>query len=179
MVGTAQGRLCPPYGIAVHLPSLAGLHNFLARDHKQRHSLAVTLGHTQNPWQIRMSLLSSSLVLVVDGDRGILRGMQRLLRRFGYDTLLFPSADAFKRHDDFAGVVCVIVDLDLKDGPGIELGHHLKAAGILVPVIYTTARDDAAARRAALQSGCLALLTKPFSAQSLIEPLKIASAQPI
>ena len=126
-----------------------------------------------------MSFLPKSLVLVVDSDRAILRGMQRLLQQFGYDTLLFPTADAFKNHNDFANAVCVILDLDLKDGSGIELGHRLKATGISVPVIYTTARDNPAIRMAALQSGCLAFLTKPFSAQSLIEPLKIASAEPI
>jgi FixJ family two-component response regulator len=126
-----------------------------------------------------MSFLPKSLVLVVDSDRAILRGMQRLLQQFGYDTLLFPTADAFKNHNDFANALCVILDLDLKDGSGIELGHHLKDTGVSVPVIYTTAKDNPAVRMAALQSGCLAFLTKPFSAQSLIEPLKIASAEPI
>jgi FixJ family two-component response regulator len=120
-----------------------------------------------------------SLVLVVDNDRAILRGMQRLLRQHGYDTLLFPSADAFKNYDDFENAVCVILDLDLKDGSGIELGHRLKAAGLSVPVIYMTAKDNPAVRMAALRSGCLAYLIKPFSADSLIEPLKRASAVPI
>jgi CheY-like chemotaxis protein len=45
-----------------------------------------------------------------------------------------------------------------------------------VPVIYTTGNDSPAVRKSALQSGCLAYLTKPFSAKSLIEPLKRASA---
>ena len=34
-----------------------------------------------------------------------------------------------------------------------------------------TGNDTAAVREAALQSGCLAYLTKPFSAKSLKEPL--------
>lgn len=129
--------------------------------------------------RLGMSFLSKSLVLIVDHDPAISRGMQRLLRQFGYDALLFATADALKNHTDFANVVCVILDLDLKDGLGIELGLRLKATGISVPVIYTTARDNPAGRMAALQSGYLAILTKPFSAQSLIELLKIASAEPI
>ena len=127
-----------------------------------------------------MSFLSNrNLVLVVDDDRGILRAMKRLLRQHGYGTLLFPSADAFKNHNDFENVVCVILDINLNDGSGIELRHRLKAAGISVPVIYITANDNPAVRAAALQSGCLAYLTKPFSAKLLIEPLKRASAEPI
>ena len=45
-----------------------------------------------------------------------------------------------------------------------------------MPVIYMTGNEDPAVRKAALDSGCIAFLTKPFSAQSLIEPLKKASA---
>jgi FixJ family two-component response regulator len=127
-----------------------------------------------------MSFLPNrNLILVVDDDRGMLTGMKRLLRQHGYNTLLFPSADAFKNHNDFESVVCIILDINLNDGSGIELRHRLKAAGISVPVIYITGNDNPAVRTAALQSGCLAYLTKPFSANSLIEPLKRASAEPI
>jgi FixJ family two-component response regulator len=127
-----------------------------------------------------MSFLPNrNLVLVVDDDRGILRGMKRLLRQHGYDTLLFPSAEAFRGHNDFENVACIILDINLHDGSGIELRHRLKAAGISVPVIYVTANDNPAVRVAALQSGCLAYLTKPFPAKSLIEPLERASAEPI
>jgi CheY-like chemotaxis protein len=41
-----------------------------------------------------------------------------------------------------------------------------------------TASDDPAVRLAALDSGCIAFLTKPFSVQELIEPLKRAGRQP-
>jgi len=130
--------------------------------------------------RLRMSFLPNrNLVLVVDDDRGILRSMKRLLRQHGYDTLLFPSADAFKNHNDFENVVCIILDINLNDGSGIALRHRLKAAGISVPVIYITANDNTAVRVAALQSGCLAYLTKPFWPKSLMEPLKRASAEPI
>ena len=124
-----------------------------------------------------MSFLPNrNLVLVVDDDRGILRSMKRLLRQHGYDTLLFSSAEAFRSHNDFEKAACIILDINLNDGSGIELGHRLKAAGISVPVIYITANDNSAVRVAALQSGCLAYLTKPFSAKALIEPVERASA---
>ena len=121
-------------------------------------------------------LADRNLVLVVDDDPGMLRGIKRLLRQFAYDTLLFPSAEAFKNHTEFEQAACVILDINLKDGSGIELRHRLKSAGISLPVIYITANDDPAVRKAALDSGCVAFLTKPFSTQSLIEPLKKASA---
>jgi FixJ family two-component response regulator len=72
-------------------------------------------------------------------------------------------AEAFANHSDFDRVVCVLLDINLGDVSGIELRHRLKAAN---PAVRTTA----------LQSGCLADLTKPFSAKSLMEPLQRASA---
>jgi FixJ family two-component response regulator len=100
-----------------------------------------------------------------------------MLRQFGYASSLFPSAEAFANHSDFDRAVCVLLDINLGDGSGIELRHRLNAAGISVPVICMTGNDSPAVRAAALQSGCLAYLTKPFSAKSLIEPLGRASAQ--
>jgi FixJ family two-component response regulator len=100
-----------------------------------------------------------------------------MLRQFGYASLLFPSAETFANQTDFDRAVCVLLDINLGDGSGIELRHRLNAAGISVPVIYLTGNDSPAVRAAALQSGCLAYLTKPFSAKSLIEPLGRASAQ--
>ena len=124
-----------------------------------------------------MSLLPNrKIVLVVDDDPGMLRGVKRLLREHGYDGVLFPSAEAFQNHDNFEEVACIILDINLNDESGIDLRHRLKAAGISVPVIYITANDNPAVRMAALESGCLAYLTKPFSAQSLIEPIEKASA---
>jgi FixJ family two-component response regulator len=125
-----------------------------------------------------MSFLPNrNLVLVVDDDVAVLRAVKRLLRQHGYDSVLFPSAEAFENHADFENAACIILDINLNDGTsGIELRHRLKAAGISVPVIYITGNDNPAVRVAAQQSGCVAYLTKPFSAKSLIEPLERASA---
>jgi len=124
-----------------------------------------------------MSFLPNrDLVFVVDDDASILKSVARLLRQFGYASVLFPSAEAFAKHRDFDGAVCVLLDINLGDVSGIELRHRLKAANISVPVIYMTGNDNPAVREAALQSGCLAYLTKPVSAASLAEKLRRASA---
>jgi FixJ family two-component response regulator len=121
-------------------------------------------------------LPNRGVVFVVDDDPGTLRGVRRLLREYGYDSVLFPSAEAFQNHDGFEEAFCVILDINLNNESGIELRHRLKAAGISVPVIFITGNDNPATRMAALESGCIAYLTKPFSAKSLIEPLEKASA---
>ena len=117
-----------------------------------------------------------NLVLVVDDDASMLKCAARLLRQLGYASLLFPSAEAFANHNDFDKAVCVLLDINLGGVSGIELRHRLKTNGNSVPVIYMTGNDNPVVRETALQSGCLAYLTKPFSVRSLIEPLERASA---
>jgi len=56
------------------------------------------------------------------------------------------------------------------------LRRELTEGGVTVPVIYITGNDSVANRAAAIASGCVAYLTKPFSAQSLIESVTLASA---
>jgi FixJ family two-component response regulator len=112
------------------------------------------------------------LVFVVDDDPGMLRGVKRLLREHGYDSVLFPSADAFQKHGDFEQAICVVLDIHLNDDSGIEVCHRLKATGVSLPVIYMTGKDNHATRMAAMASGCVAYLTKPFTARSLMEPIE-------
>jgi FixJ family two-component response regulator len=122
------------------------------------------------------ALLSKrKLVFVVDDDPGMLKGVQRLLREHGYESMPFASAAAFQKHENFGEAICVVLDINLNDQSGIEVRHRLKAAGISLPVIYITGKDNPATRIAAIESGCLAYLTKPFAARLLIEPIERAS----
>ena len=107
----------------------------------------------------------------------MLRSVARLLRQLGYVALPFSSAKAFANHDDFDGVVCILLDMELGDGSGIELRHRLKAANISVPVSFITGNEDPRVREAALRSGCLGYLTKPFEAASLAEKLRQAAGR--
>ena len=123
-----------------------------------------------------MNLSNRKLVFVVDDDPGVLRGLKRLLREYGYDSLLFQSANAFQAHDDFDRAICVVLDIQLDGVSGIEVRYRLTEAGISLPVIYITANDSDVVRMAAMESGCIAYLTKPFPAKSLIEPIERAAA---
>ena len=79
-----------------------------------------------------------NLVLVVDDDPGMLKAMQRLLRQHAYEPIVFSSAEAFKSHSGIEKAACVILDINLPDGSGIELREDIKAAGVTAPVIYIT-----------------------------------------
>jgi FixJ family two-component response regulator len=68
----------------------------------------------------------------------------------------------------------VILDVDLNSESGIDLRRQLTERGVELPVVFITGNDSDAKRSAAIESGCVAYLTKPFSARSLIEPVEKA-----
>jgi FixJ family two-component response regulator len=124
-----------------------------------------------------LNVSNQGLVFVVDDDAGILKGLKRLLKQHGFDSALFNSAEAFENCDDFDAAICIILDVQLNGVSGIEVRNRLIDAGISLPVIYITANDSDAVRAAAIKSGCIAYLTKPFSAQTLIEPIARVAAE--
>lgn len=115
-------------------------------------------------------------VFVVDDDPSMRMGMKRLLRVHGYNATLFDSADALLSHGDFGRAFCVILDINLNGESGIALRRCLADRGVRLPVIYITGDDSEANRAAAIESGCIAYVAKPFAAQSLIEPIARACA---
>ena len=76
-----------------------------------------------------------NLVLVVDDDAMMLRSVARLLRQLGYESLLFPSAEAFANHSDFDGVDLASFSTSTWAMFQVsKFGQRLKEANISVPV---------------------------------------------
>jgi FixJ family two-component response regulator len=115
-------------------------------------------------------------VIVVDDDPAMLRGVGRLLRQYGFDVALFDTIESFQDRADLDAAFCVVLDINLNDGSGIELRQRLSVRAASLPVIFITGNDSEPVRAAALRSGCVAYLAKPFTAQSLIDSIRRASA---
>src|SRR5262245_44784027 len=115
------------------------------------------------------------LVIVLDDDPGMLRGLERLLKISGFDAELFSSVEDFQRHAALNEAMCLVLDVNLNGESGIDLQRGLKSSGISLPVIFITANDSDAVRQAATDVGCIAYLAKPFPAKSLIDAVVRAS----
>jgi FixJ family two-component response regulator len=99
-------------------------------------------------------------------------GIKRLLKVHGFRSTSFESANALLTHGDFGEASCLIIDINLNGESGIELYRRLANSGVGLPVIYITGNDSEANHAGAIESGCIAYLTKPFAASSLIEPIE-------
>ena len=61
-----------------------------------------------------------NVILVVDDDPGTRRGVKRLLREHGYDSVLFSSVQAFENQVDFEDAFCVVLDINLGIGRALS-----------------------------------------------------------
>lgn len=115
-----------------------------------------------------------SSVFVVDDDASMRMSIKRLLREHGFDSALFDSTQALLEQDDFSTAICIIIDINLDGQSGIELRRSLANGGVTAPVIFITGNDSQAKRLAAIESGCVAYLNKPFTARSFIDAVERA-----
>jgi FixJ family two-component response regulator len=119
--------------------------------------------------------MQRKLVVVVDDDNSMLRGVERLLNAYGFETAVFSSAEALLYSSATLEATCLVLDIHLGGMSGIELRRRLAADGSTVPVIFMTAFDDEMTHREAIEAGCIAYLQKPFQAQSLIGAINNAA----
>ena len=117
-------------------------------------------------------------VFIVDDDLAILRSLKRLLNVYGYVAEVFDSAEAFCATANPQNGLCLVLDINLNGTNGIDLRRQLTRSGSSLPVIFVTANDSDSVRRAAIESGCVAYLRKPFSAGSLVDAIGKATVTP-
>jgi FixJ family two-component response regulator len=117
--------------------------------------------------------LRNNKVIVIDDDPSVLKGLARVLKISGFDPVVFDCAESFEKTPDIGEACCLVVDIHLKGKSGIEL---IQTLGDQVPVIFITASDSDAVALAVREVGCIAFLRKPFSAQSLIDPIRRLAA---
>ena len=116
----------------------------------------------------------SFVVAVIDDDEVLREALANLLAANEYTVELYDSAEAFLASVAASRASCLLVDVHLDGISGIELGRGLASAGFRFPIIYMTGSTDETVRWRALQAGCVAFLTKPFTPPALDEALTAA-----
>lgn len=111
-----------------------------------------------------------ALVAIVDDDEQLLHSIGGLLRSFGIEALLFPSAEAFLRADT-ARIDCVIADIHMPGMDGLTMLRKLREDGNAVPVIILSALDPESTHDRALAIGADDYLSKPVDADKLMSSM--------
>ena len=120
--------------------------------------------------------VESDVVVVIDDDPTIRRALKALLSSYGYTVELYDSGSAFFRSAATCGAACLLVDVQLGSGSGIDLARELAEAGYGFPIIFMTANADRRVAQRALKAGGLGCLQKPFAADLLMDLLVASKA---
>lgn len=111
------------------------------------------------------------LVHVVDDDAEIRRSLQLLLTSVGIDARGYASADEFLTlaRDIPDRPAVLLVDVRMPGISGMALLERLRAERASLPVIMITGHGDIEMAVRAMKLGAMDFITKPFSAQALLD----------
>jgi FixJ family two-component response regulator len=116
-------------------------------------------------------------VAIVDDDPHIRDAMESLLSCYGYATEMYASAADLLKAAPTTKAAFLIVDIQLGDITGVELGRQLYACGFKFPIVFMSGSCDATHWKQATELGCAAFLRKPFTDRELSKAIEAAIGQ--
>jgi FixJ family two-component response regulator len=116
-------------------------------------------------------------VSIVDDDPEFRDSVGRLLRSVGLHTEQFSSVSEFLGSRPSDGPTCLVLDVRMPGGSGLELQRDLAAANRQLPIVFITAHADIPMTVQAMKGGAIEFLTKPFRDQELLDAVQAGLAQ--
>ena len=114
---------------------------------------------------------------VVDDDDAIRTLWRWLMESNGIGVRTFASAPEFIAYYDPGTPGCLVLDLQLPGMSGLELQDYLVRNGIDIPIVIVTGHADVPTAVAALKSGAVDLIEKPFNYRDVVSVVRKAFAR--
>jgi FixJ family two-component response regulator len=140
-------------------------------DVRSSHSYREPTGLRANPKSV---VARSEMVYVVDDDSSIRQALSGLLRSVGLRVETFGSAKEFLGAPRAEAPACLVLDVRLPDGSGLDLPEELRNLDVPLPVIFITGHGTIPISVRAMKSGALEFLTKPFRDEDLLGAIDVA-----
>jgi DNA-binding NtrC family response regulator len=108
-------------------------------------------------------------VLIVDDETGIREGLVRAVASKGHRAVPASSLAEARAAIEREALDCILLDVRLKDGDGLDLLRELRAGPHReTPVIMATAYGDSERTIQAMKAGAFEYVTKPFDLPALL-----------
>lgn len=107
-------------------------------------------------------------ILLVEDDLDLGRSLQQALAGAGHTSVWLRTLVETEAQADFDLHECVLLDLNLPDGHGLDLLRRWRKRGLVVPLIIITASDSLGERLLGLDEGADDFIVKPFAVEELI-----------
>lgn len=119
--------------------------------------------------------MSLNLVIaIVDDEESVRVAIDSLVRSLGYQSCIFPSAEAFLASEQLSTSACLITDVQMPGMDGLELQRVIVKSGRQLPIILMTAFPEASIKARAESEGASSFLSKPFDGQTMINCIERA-----
>jgi FixJ family two-component response regulator len=119
-------------------------------------------------------------IAVVDDDIRVLESIQELLESAGHSVCSFSSAQSLLEDDILPEIDCLIADIGMPLINGFELHRLARDVRPDLPIIFITARPEAAIQKRAAAQGTQGFFRKPFDGPALLAAVRqalLASSQ--
>jgi FixJ family two-component response regulator len=116
-------------------------------------------------------------VFVLDDDLSVREALRSLFRSVGLRCETFATAAEFLRHPRPDEPACLVLDVNLPGGSGLDLPTELTQHGVELPIIFITGHGTIPMSVRAIKAGALEFLTKPFSEPELLDAIRQALAR--
>lgn len=113
-------------------------------------------------------------VLIVDDDASARAGLSRYVRCAGYAVRDLASVREFLGTSLPPDAICVVADVRMRGGDGLQLARQLRAAGNPLPVILVSADDGTEVRQRAIELGVAGFFHKPVDGSALRDAIEWA-----
>jgi FixJ family two-component response regulator len=114
------------------------------------------------------------VVIVIDDDRSLREGLERLFDSVGLQVEAYASAQAFLQAEMPAAPSCLVLDIRMPGQSGLDLQAELVREDVRIPIVFITGHGDVPMTVKALKAGAVDFLTKPFRDQDLLDAVATA-----
>ncbi|PWV61081.1 response regulator transcription factor [Plasticicumulans acidivorans] len=122
--------------------------------------------------------MSPSIVYVVDDDPALRDSMKWLLESVGLSACIHSNATEFLTSWSDPGCpACLLLDVRMPGMGGLQAQSRLPEHGIEIPVVIITGHGDVPMAVAAMKSGAMDFIEKPFNDQVLLDCVHNALAR--
>ncbi|MBB3445805.1 response regulator [Rhizobium sp. BK379] len=119
--------------------------------------------------QVKTDKSAEPVVYVIDDDAEMRSALVDLFTVTNKRTSAFPNGLEFLKGADVNAPGCIVVDMRMPGGSGLDLQSQLLALGSKLPLIFLTAHADVPTSVRAMKAGATDFITKPFINQVLLD----------
>jgi len=120
---------------------------------------------------------TAPIVFVVDDDESVREALASLVRSAGMRVEVFASAQTFLARPLVDAPSCLVLDVRLQGGSGLDLQRSLAKLDTQIPIVFITGHGDVPTSVTAMKAGAVEFLLKPLADVDVLEAIDRAIAR--